>query len=384
MKTTKKILLVFPEEHLAYSPTTLNIFRELKKHFDTRLIAFVPYKRSTKRIEEEGIMYIDAKKWYRKPLKAFLFLYSLFHKEMGRDLLKKMGMSSYYRLFLLKRAIASLVEHREIIAVDFMTAWLCQTVYKKDTHFLSLEIVEQDPFFKKLTPKKILSVIIQNEERYHYLFDNQPLPTFFIQNAPKFQDFKPMRPEDRRGILFSGAAERGFGIFACLDFLAKYPQFNLTLKGSMLQEVKEKIETEYGELLLSGRLQIDKSYLEQVDLNEYLHKFRIGFCFYDTQQTHMNTFNYRTAPSGKLFQYHASGIPVVASNLPGLSSVSTFHTGIMIDDLAPETIYNAIEKIESEYDQLVENSFKAGRHYDFNTAILPFLHFLKQQEPSNH
>jgi glycosyltransferase involved in cell wall biosynthesis len=375
-----KILLIFPEEHLSYSPTTLNVFRELQKHYETTVITFAPSKRSKKRIEDKGVIFIETPTWHRYFLKPLLIIHSLFQKKTNYKLLKKIGLSSFYRLFLLKTQVKPFIKSHEIIAIDFISAWLCQEVFDKKIHYLSLEIFEGDPFFMMIDNSKLKSVFIQNEDRYNFIFKHKQLNTFYIQNAPEYIPFKTLSANERKGLLFLGSAEIGFGIYSCLDFIKQYPEFTLTIKGPMLNDVKETIHSKYGDLISKQRLIIDSNYIEQSELASYLNKFRIGFCFYDTRQPKMDRFNYYTAPSGKLFQYHASGIPVIASDLPGLNSVRNYHTGVMIPNLTPETIYQAIQTIEANYDIMVENSFVAADFYDFTKSIKPYVEVFKQVE----
>lgn len=380
MDSSTRILLIFPEEHLSYSPTTLNVFRELQKHYETSLIAFAPNKRSKKRMEDKDVLLIETPTWHRYLLKPLLILYSLFQKKMNYQLLKKIGLSSFYRLFLLKIQVKPFIKSHEIIAIDFISTWLCQEVFDKKIHYLSLEIYEGDPFFMMIDDSKLKSVFIQNEERYNFIFKKKQSKTFYIQNAPEYIPFKTLNADERKGLLFLGSAEIGFGIYSCLDFIKQYSEFTLTIKGQMLNEVKDTIYSKYGDLISTQRLIIDTNYVEQHELASYLNKFRIGFCFYDTRQPKMDKFNYHTAPSGKLFQYHASGIPVIASDLPGLNSVRNYNTGVMIPDLSPETIYKAIQTIKANYGIMVDNSFIAADFYDFTKSIKPYVEVFKQAE----
>lgn len=375
MNSSTKILIIFPEEHLSFSPTTLNVFRELKKHFKTTIITFAPSRRSKKRINDKDVIFIETPLWHRYFLKPLLIIYSFFHNKMNFKLLKKIGLSSYYRLFLLKNRVKPFINSHEVIAIDFISAWLCQEVFNKNIHYLSLEIFEKDPFFMMIDDTKLKSVFIQNKERYNFIFKQKQLRTFYIQNAPEYIPFKTLSSSQRKGLLFLGSAEIGFGIYSCLEFLNQYPEFCLTIKGQILNDVKKTIYSKYGDLINTQRLIIDSNYIEQSDLASYLNKFRIGFCFYDTRQPKMDRFNYYTAPSGKLFQYHASGVPIIASDLPGLNSVRNFKTGVMIPDLSPATIYKAIQSIEANFDNLVENSFVAADYFDFKKSIKPYVDF---------
>src|SRR5690606_7552230 len=103
---------------------------------------------------------------------------------------------------------------------------------------------------------------------------------------------------------FCGSAMPGFGLYNCIEFIADYPEYSLTVKGSIPPVVRNVIENHFQNLLESGRLILDDRYLEEKELTKYVSGFRIGFVFYDFYRfEYINKFNYHTAPSGKLFQY---------------------------------------------------------------------------------
>ena len=68
--------------------------------------------------------------------------------------------------------------------------------------------------------------------------------------------------------------------------------------------------------------------------------------FYDTRFEFYDRFNFHTVPSGKMFTYLASGVPVICNNLPGLRVVEEFGAGVLIEDLDAGSIRSAIQKIE--------------------------------------
>jgi glycosyltransferase involved in cell wall biosynthesis len=129
----------------------------------------------------------------------------------------------------------------------------------------------------------------------------------------------------------------------------------------------------FPELLSDGRLKIDTNYLEMDALLEFLKAFRIGFCFYDTRFDWFDRFNFHTVPSGKMFTYLASGVPVICNNLPGLRVVEEFSAGVLIEDLDAGSILRAIQKIEANYDDYAQNCLKAAAHFSFEESLQPFI-----------
>ena len=49
-----------------------------------------------------------------------------------------------------------------------------------------------------------------------------------------------------------------------------------------------------------------------------------GFAFTISVTPHMNTYNYKSAPYGKMFAYLAAGVPAIGNNLEGLNVIEDF------------------------------------------------------------
>jgi glycosyltransferase involved in cell wall biosynthesis len=285
----------------------------------------------------------------------------------------KMGVYRFKRQMNLFFLLKGLPKPDSLIAVDSSSAWVAQK-FKLPVHFLSLEIVENDVFRRSIN-NRFASIIIQSAERYHYYFPENDVKVFYVQNAPVYRELT--QKFERKGLIYNGTAQVEFGVFYCIEFIAKYPQFILTMKGGVPERIKHVIESRYQSLLQDGRLVINKEYIDTKELTLYLSRFRIGFCFYDTSIEKINTFNYHTAPSGKLFSYLASGTPVIVNNIRGLNVVNEFRCGIMIDNMDPESIYSAVLEIEKDYETFSNNCIKAAKHYSFDKNIAPFIEFLK-------
>jgi len=132
-------------------------------------------------------------------------------------------------------------------------------------------------------------------------------------------------------------------------------------------------------LIYQGSLVIDNSYLDGKDFINYISDFAIGFCFYDIILTR-SSFNYRTAPSGKLFSYYAAAVPVIALNIPGLSSVDEFKTGVLKDTYDPDVIMQAVEKILKNYKYYSNNCKTAADYYAFDRNCYQFMNYLSDHK----
>jgi hypothetical protein len=375
----KKVLIVFTDVHLAYSPSTLNLYDSLANDFDVTILSFEPGSDySVQRTENRKVKYII---WHDENNKQPQSLFKRIKDEIIITIDHKLKRLSNPSLSVNANSLITEIKkfNGEMIAVDFFALWCIQQA-GKSAHLLSLEIHDQDIYRQNCEISNIKSVIIQSKARYEYLFKGKDLNYFIVQNAPKYIDTKiniEMRSPFK--LVVCGSAMPWFGIYSCIDFLCDYPQYSLTIKGAIPSFVKSVIKEKFTDLLDSKRLILDEVYLNETELNEYLKSFYIGFVFYDHFRfDFINTFNYRTAPSGKLFQYYNAGVPVICNKIEGLDSVDSLSTGISIDTMSSLQIKNAIESISFTYQAMSLNAKQASKHFDFSANVKPFIEFLQQ------
>ncbi|HSC55378.1 MAG TPA: hypothetical protein VLC98_17220 [Phnomibacter sp.] len=363
----KRIAILFPDPHLPYSPTVLNLQKELAKYYSTDIIAF--HHKHFGKVNEPFVNYV--------PLPFLLLkVYGAINKislTAGRDVLS-------YIMRLTARSFFRRNNHYDhIIAVDPLSVWMLKDMGLRNVHLLSLELTyNTNDFISKINLASLQSIIIQSKERLQALAPTFKGNVFFIQNAPSFDvsQVKKTKPE-KTELIVSGTAIDHFGLYSYLNFIDTYPQYRLTIKGKLIEKEKPKIEKEYGHLLAENRVVINQDYLSDKDLITKIGEYRIGFCFYDFSFKEIDNINYKTAPSGKMFTYFVAGVPVIGNNVPGLFPIRDFSAGQLIDTLEAEEIKKAIDKIELEYDKYVEGCYKAAAYYNFNEAVKPFIEFLK-------
>ena len=366
----KRILILFPEGNLLYSPSTLNLYEVLAKEFDVTVFTFQNVGDKLK-----GKKVFSCKAHYGLKSKIYYKLHTL--KMMIFKSANTMPLD-FYKFINYKYLVNYLKQNTfdEIIAIDLF-AFVAAQKHNSNIIFFSLELGDIS-LLKWMQQDKIKAVIIQSVERYNYLFANKNYKIFYIQNAPVYKELNNIVKTN--DLIFSGTALKGFGIYSCIHFLKKYTNYTLTIKGAIQhgheRDLKENLILFFPDLLETKRLIISTDYLEDNEVTDYLKQFRIGFCFYDLRFDYINTFNYIHAPSGKLFKYYAAGVPVIATNIPGLRSVSDFKTGVLIDSPDPDSIYNAILEIESNYQEYSENCLKAAKHFSFDNAAQPLINFL--------
>jgi hypothetical protein len=375
----RSLLIIFPDPQLPYSPTTLNLFYELKKHFKVTLISLEPdASYSSQKVNDPDIIY------FKNDSSEELQL-SLFQRGVTK-IKRKLNPLSDEQIKtnnLKNRKAKKIIEvvnkfEGEIIAVDFFALWCVQQA-GREAHLVSLEILEYDPYKENCDFYKIKSVIIQSEERYAYLFpDIKPL-CFLIQNSPPYVDFTPdYGSRKKNNLIYCGSAMPWFGIISCLDFIKDFPKYNLTIKGAIPKTTLGAINSFYKDLVEDGRLIIDSAYLDAFSLTTFISRFSVGFAFYDFYRfDNVRSFNYYTAPSGKVFQYLNSGVPVIANQLPGFKLIEQNNAGVLIPYLSSNTIKSAIDKIESSYFEVCENAKRASKGMDFIGNAIEFIRYLQ-------
>ena len=80
-----------------------------------------------------------------------------------------------------------------------------------------------------------------------------------------------------------------------------------------------------------------------------------------------------------MYNYFNSGVPVLGVRCAGLSPVEKFNAGLLLDDLNPISIKQALIEISKNYDYYVAGCKKAARHFDFDRNAQEYLDFLKLQ-----
>lgn len=376
----KKVTILFGDAFLSYSPTVLGLYDLLIQHFDVTIVARNPKFFDNHAVTDRKVVYIKQPVSFVARLFGFVpfLLSSIVDNDAKRLRSTRVSVGTFYEFKFVKVYLSA--ENPDfIIAVDFKNLFITQLLGKK-VEFLSLEIVPDDPFYAACDFANVNSVIIQSKERYEYLFGDKTFRTFYVQNSPVYLTCE--RAQTRKGLVYCGTAWDRFGFYHCLEFLKEYPSFSMHVRGAILSDDKQRVEREYGELLASCRLVIDNQYLDESALAHYLSGFRIGFSFYNFDLEQVNTFNYHSAPSGKMFKYFAAGVPVVALDTIGAQPVAEFDCGVLINDLKPESIKQAIDQIESNFDHYSQNCLKAAEHYSFDTMAAPFVEYLLSSDGS--
>lgn len=365
----KKILIIFPDSHLAYSPTTLNLMSELKKYFDVKIITFEG-KSFFHKLEDDSIIYLkDFKFFLRFILKVISIIARLLYGDVYYHINK--------RILVVKHLFK--YKYDRIIAVDLISLWYLKGMVKYDVDSLSLEINNYSKqLISLIKDVKVDNLIIQDENRLKLYKHRNFKKSFLIQNAPPFYEEIELKTQNKKfnkRFVFAGTALSAFGIFSCIDYIQNYKDSYLKIMGAVDPDVLEKILSLHSNLLNEKRLIIDSEYLNEYEYCLKLSEFDIGFCFYDFSNPMIkNKFdNYYHAPSGKMFKYFASGVPIIGIDIPGLSAIKDYNAGILLKDITICNINQAIDKIKQNYSMYVKNCFLAAKEYDFTKNVANYI-----------
>src|SRR5450432_916721 len=227
----EKILILFNGEHIAYSPTVIQLYDELQKKYDVTVIAEHPRSFNNQKLDNRNVLY---HKYYHVKGRYFYWMLfqiiSLFAREAKFFKKNKLNYKQYFFKFLFVKNIIKQHQYKTIISVDILNLVFC-TILKVKTDFLSLELCADEEHLPVVDLKYINNVLIQTIERYQYLFKNKAIKTFFVQNAPIYKD---VVKANRNGLIYGGSAYDELGFYHCLDYINTYENEKLTVQGAIM------------------------------------------------------------------------------------------------------------------------------------------------------
>lgn len=337
-----RVLIVFPDPWVAYSPTVLNLVDELQQRFEVRVLGVssgLPVQDLPK----------DVFRFVRIPVRV-------------RAMLTRVKL---YRVLVVVLLLLRLLRQRAriIVGVDSVGLLVSQIRFGA-AHLLSLE-ARKDVFWRLCRAKRILSVSIQTPERYDYLFPRGDRTVFYLPNAPARPSTYPRLERQNDHLVFFGNAIPTHGIFQCLEVMTLLPELRLTIKGIIPDAQHKTIVEQFGSLIDDGRVVVDSAYLGQDSVVTYLSQFAAGFCIYDLDLIDPDDFNYLSVPSGKLFNYYAAGVPVIGTKMLGLQSIEEYGAGVLISTLDPSSMADAVKEVLRGADAFRRGCDEAARDNDF-------------------
>jgi hypothetical protein len=344
-----KWLLLFPDYWLAFSPSCLNFIKMLEENNqEYRILYFDGGNYDNSKLEVKGAA-LNFPYWVVKIL-SFLNLAS-FYKILHLLLFAKIIRKSY--------------RYEKVVGFDD-TGYIAARLLDRNSIYYSLEISKSvlNRFIERCINVRLL--IVQTKERGKFLNKNCK-NVVLLQNSPVIGDFKRSDKIYSGKFVYLGGTNKYQGIEACIDYLYQNTTTTLLIKG--ISESNSNYLTylnhTHKTLIESKRLEFDFCYIDGNDIKSFLEKFDIGFCFIDPQKVVTDGFNFESSPSGKIFNYFMSGLPVVANNLLGFKPIEVFEAGVLIESTSVDNIDSAISKIRDSYSFYRSNAYNAAEKCDY-------------------
>jgi hypothetical protein len=329
------IVIVFPHDWPHKSPTLLQLLEDINRA----------------RLEYELYLPINAKKnWELNKAKYFDASLNLF----SRIAIRALTYFSFLDNFLAKY-VATNILNRDIktksgdtlICFDFFgySSIIRQHSFKKKYIFSTELFLYHKNIFNLLDLQDVY-LIIQSKIRANFLgfssrelvriLDNVKIDQEFISSSKIVND-----QYIRSGLLYSGSIcpELGEKILQKLGQDSKRT-YQLTIHGDININLEQV-----------NKLTVIKEFLSDLNLKELMLKSKVGIVLYDFKYIpRIRSFNFETAPSGKLLKYILCGLPIIGNKCAGLIEVERFNAGILLKNLTTEDINLAYNKINENYD----------------------------------
>lgn len=358
-----EILILFPDDWAAYSPTLQRLVDQLRESSSVRVHA------------------MDTGRFDNTALDPEIYRFVKIPARLGW-ISRKTGTYRLMRTLALVRAARhDSAQSTHIIAID-ADGTFAAFLLRRKFHYLSLE-VGRHFFLQYLAHKYALSITSQSRQRLNFQFNPRTIdgkPIFFIQNAPVIGRQVPRSLAISRTshprFVYLGNAIPLHGLYRMLELVNAWPEATLTLQGIIPATELRIIHAEYGHLLTQGRLIISNSYVPEGKIEHFLADFDIGLCLYELGMWNRRNFNYLSVPAGKMFNYFAAGLPVIASNLIGLSPVTEYQAGVQVTHNDVESLREAAQLILARYNQYSVACLKAAADYDFRSSAAALINFL--------
>ena len=374
----KQVTIIYTDELLPYCAAVINLNQALCEtgNFDVKIVTYSP-RWCRIRLSLNNIYYENRSWIIRKYVKfgrwsALLILRLLLKQRqpaLSWKIIREMTSRNHHIVKAIDTALNRRIDWNSIIIAVDPAAGFAASLKTDSFIFLSLELYENDLLANLIPLEKIKLLIIQSEVRKNILFPSYRGHWSLLPNTPIFKEREI--PQRRKGnLVFAGTALENFGFKDVLRFLRERQDFNLTHFGFCPESMKKIIHDEFGNLILERRVTLDSGYRSAEELLMDLSSFWIGLCFYrvDLVAPDLRS-NYLTAPSGKLANYLAAGLPVICSDIPACEFVRDRNCGVLIPDVEVESIEHAIAEIEKSYDIMCKNSLQVAREMCFSRHI---------------
>lgn len=355
---TKKKICMVTTSNLDYDTRILNEAEALTQNFDVEII--------TAGFHQENYR----KKWHflAKPVKIFSFRPQLLARILN---LWPIMMAAYYAQADIYHAHdlpgllctwPAAVFKRKFLVYDSHELWSSITLYGAGRIFrLPFAILE------KILILRVQAIITVNNSIAEILKKKFKKSTIAIYNYPVFSKVKSKygyRPKKIKTVLYAGLLAGGRGLFQAIEtatFLDDSYKFIFIGYGDKKAELEKKI----GEKNLSDRFTILNA-LAVEELCELISTVDIGLCLIEN----VSQSYYYSSPN-KLFQYIASGVPVLASDFPEYKNIVMKNKiGEVVNPAEPKKIAQKIKNMtKAENEKKYRKNLRGLSSKKFNWTL---------------
>ncbi len=218
-----------------------------------------------------------------------------------------------------------------------------------------------------------------NLEKCHYINNGINLQTYKKQIQTEVLDDPDLLDSSKFNVIYTGIIRPVNNVGNMLDAAAimkKHPgyedvQFIIYGDGSELENLKERADIED---LTNVKL---KGFVARKYIPYVLSKSSVNLLNYS-----QNQFNWaRGNSSNKLFEYMASGKPIISTVKMGYSIINKYKCGVEMDEYTPEALAEAIMKFhdmpQAEYSNYGSSAAEGAKDFDFNILTDKLMNVIK-------
>ena len=203
-----------------------------------------------------------------------------------------------------------------------------------------------------------------NLDKCFYINNGVDIESFYASMNEDVLMDEDLEDEDTFKVVYTGAIRflNNVGnIINTAVALKNYKDIKFLIygNGSEFEEIKSRIETEkISNVVLKGY--VNKKFIPYV-----LSKSSVNLLNYSVENYNWSRGN----SSNKLFEYMASGKPIIANIKMGYCLIEKYKCGLTLEKSSPEMLAEAILKIknlpQNEYNEICQNSKKGASDFDF-------------------
>lgn len=206
-------------------------------------------------------------------------------------------------------------------------------------------------------------------KKCHYINNGVNIKAYQEQIATEVLDDTDLLDKSKFNVIYAGTVRPVNNVGNMLDCAkilksnTDYSdiQFLIFGDGSELEKLRQRVTDES---LVNVKL---KGFAQRKYMPYVLSKSSVNILNYA-----QNQFNWtRGNSSNKLFEYMASGKPIISTVHMGYSIINKYHCGVELDECTPEALAEAVEQFHdmtaAERQQYGRNAAEGAKDFDFDT-----------------